>query len=998
MRHCFGDKNKSYITKSLQKRINYIVIGYVALKIVYYYLFAGGDYWIYRVFSGIITLLVIVPLNSTRLTKRTASVLIPFILTLIESILLYAFVDGDRLYYTFLIGSVALSYWFIDTLGLVLYIILANAVTVFFIFIQGFSMMGYNYSAYDNFLQFFGFNFLSLIFLSICVSSDGKYKKFEEASLTYDGILENTPGFMVVTNEDNEVRHISKSLLNWLGLHNEQDAVGKPFINLLRSDEMKEVFNRIIESDDYVEKTFSVNLDGTKMWFILRMSPLGDNTVAHFIEWVDITEFVKAKDEAEAATRAKSDFLARMSHEIRTPMNAVMGMSELILRENLPKTIYDNALAINNAGANLLSIINDILDLSKIESGKMEITETEYELASLINDVISIIRVRLESKGLLFTVNIKPRLPAQLIGDVVRIRQVMINLLNNAVKYTDEGFISMTVGGKQNENGIVLDINFTDSGIGIKEDNLSTIFNDFFQSDFSGKKNIESSGLGLPITRSFCRLMGGDITVKSVYGQGSTFNVVLPQRYKSAEPFAKVIGADEAFILLFKLCDIYADSLANSLNSLGVPFERYENESSIDYERFTHIFLTTLNYEEIKPELNKLQKPPEAVLLTEYMETCPEDAISLIMPAHSLTIANALNGVFDVSGESRVSYISFISPDARALVVDDIEANLRVAEGLLAPYEIQVDLCESGEEAVKMVSKNCYDIIFMDQMMDGMDGLEATAQIRKNEGEYFKNVPIIALSANAVIGVREMFINAGMNDFIAKPIEIAKLDVMLKKWIPKDKRQIVKKIRSFGSESEYVSMLRALPELSVDEALNKVGHSSVYEKIVKLTVKLLPENMEKLNMFLKMDFRLYSIEVHGIKGVLKNIGAYELAELAYQLEMLSKDGDLDKCIALNPIFNEKVFKFLKTINAAEYDSKEKEAGNITELALALPAVLKAAEIFDGALAQKLLTPFCGYSYGEELDSMIDGAVNALERFDYDGTVDLIEKLIGVMEE
>ncbi len=381
------------------------------------------------------------------------------------------------------------------------------------------------------------------------------------------------------------------------------------------------------------------------------------------------------------ANKAKSNFLAKMSHEIRTPMNAINGMSELALRENLPDAAREHIVTIKQAGTNLLSIINDILDISKIESGKLEIVTSKYLFSSLINDVVSIIKTKIADSGLRFDINIDPNIPNSLLGDETRIRQALLNVLSNAVKYTKKGFISLSASAEIKKGTVLLTINVADSGKGIKPKDLKKLFDEFVQVDMESRKSTEGTGLGLAITKNLLTAMGGDISVQSEYGKGSTFTLKLPQKISS---------------------DVLFDSL--------------ENDSAA---------------------------------------------------------------------------IKFNAPNARVLVVDDIEANLKVAKGLMQPYKMQIDLCQSGIEAIEMVKANSYDLVLMDQMMPEMDGVEATKLIRVMAGEnpHYAELPIIALTANAVSGAKEMLFSKGFSDFLSKPIDTIELNSILEKWIPKEKQE-----------------------------------------------------------------------------------------------------------------------------------------------------------------------------------------------------------------
>jgi signal transduction histidine kinase/CheY-like chemotaxis protein len=512
-------------------------------------------------------------------------------------------------------------------------------------------------------------------------------------------------------------------------------------------------------------------------------------------------------EESEAANRTKSNFLASMSHEIRTPMNAITGMAELLLREELHDEAKGYALDIRQAGNNLISIINDILDFSKIEAGKLEIIPVKYLLASLINDTVNIIRMRLVEKPIRFFTNIDGIIPNSLTGDEVRMRQIILNLLSNAVKYTERGHISLTITvDKQTDEQIWLKIAVGDTGKGITPEDQAKLFGNFIQVDTKRNRSIEGTGLGLAITRRLCRAMGGDITVESEYGEGSIFTALIPQAVNSGVPFAAVNEPEKKKVLVYEGRRVYAESVCWSLKNLKVPHAKVTNlddfAAALQQEEWFFVFSGYGLYEKIKPIMESVdfpnsRKPPLALMVEFGEEPYIPNVRFVSLPVQSLSIANTLNGKVDSRGYyegSRVgSTIRFAFPGARLLIVDDIATNLKVAEGLLAPYKTVVDTCLSGAEAIEKIQRNEYDIVFMDHMMPEMDGIEATAVIRAWEKEQQekkgKGVPIIALTANAVAGMREMFIENGFNDFLAKPIDVSKLDEALDRWIPKEKRE-----------------------------------------------------------------------------------------------------------------------------------------------------------------------------------------------------------------
>jgi signal transduction histidine kinase/ActR/RegA family two-component response regulator len=410
----------------------------------------------------------------------------------------------------------------------------------------------------------------------------------------------------------------------------------------------------------------------------------------YMISIVDVTDVVERakqmrelKEKAEHAATVKSAFLANMSHEIRTPMNAILGMAEMALRGDLNQEEREYIEQIQIASEGLLTIINDILDFSKMESGKMQIIPCEYAVLNMVKEVSSLVQGKVKDKGLTLSVQVDPNIPRILFGDENRVKQVLINLVNNAVKFTDEGSVTIQVDCErmEDQDQAVLKVAVKDTGMGIKEEDMERIFNSFEQSDTYRNRKKEGSGLGLSISKQLLLLMGGDISVESVYQQGSCFAFYVPQ---------KII--DEA------------------------PCGPYEESGS---------------------RRNK-----------------------------------------------KSEYSKFKAPDAKVLIVDDNLVNLKVAAGLMKPFGMQVDTAKSGREALDKVKEKAYHLIFMDHMMPDMDGVETAHKIREMDGDYYHKVPIIALTANALSGAREMFMAEGLNDFIAKPIDMKELSDKILEWLP----------------------------------------------------------------------------------------------------------------------------------------------------------------------------------------------------------------------
>jgi len=575
-------------------------------------------------------------------------------------------------------------------------------------------------------------------------------------------------------------------------------------------------------------------------------------------------------------------------------MNAILGMAELAMREKELPRAQEHVLTIRKSGMNLLSIINDILDFSKIESGKMDIVPADYHFMSLIKDVTSIIGIKAAESQLEFRVSVDERIPQALVGDEVRIRQIILNILSNAVKYTSKGFVALTVNGvKTDDETVNIKIEVADSGRGIKQEDIGKLFKDFVQIDMVKNKGIEGTGLGLAITRSLVKAMGGGISVRSKYGKGSVFTVELPQKISKRVDFADETAA--------------------------------------------------------------------AV---------------------------------------------FAAPSARALVVDDVQTNLVVAQGLLSFYGMEVRTCLSGAEAIEAVKAENYDIVFMDHMMPEMDGIEAAMRIRNLGGRRYTKLPIVALTANAVSGMKQMFKRNGFNDYLSKPIDTAKLNAVLERWIPKDK-QVALSEETAAARSATAVDNQAVIEIAIDgvdvaKGLSAVrGNAENYLRVLSVFCKDGYNKIAEISEALSSgDLRLYTTYVHALKSASANIGASRLSEIALALETAGKNGNRAYIDEYTPrlvydlkllLFN--VGNFLKA-NAERSQGGTVDAGALKHTLNKLKEAVSAVAIGDIRAAMKELQPYASSNnpVAPQVDSILQCALSGR----YDEAVGLIEAVLGIL--
>ncbi|MDR2503914.1 MAG: response regulator [Deltaproteobacteria bacterium] len=618
---------------------------------------------------------------------------------------------------------------------------------------------------------------------------------------------------------------------------------------------------------------------------------------------------------ARLASKAKSEFLATMSHEIRTPLNAVIGLSEVEMQGDLPESTRDNIEKIYRSGNVMLGLINDVLDISKIESGNFALVPACYDLASMLNDVVQRNVLRIGSKNISFKLDLDETIPRRLHGDELRVKQVFNNLLSNAFKYTEEGEVRMRVGWQSEESGgLWLELSVSDTGCGISGKDLAGIFMAYAQFDVKAGRHMERTGLGLPITKNLVEMMGGSVSVHSESQKGSVFSVRMSQGIARADPVGPEVAAA----------------------------------------------LRSFNF--FEPGFSRGKKMPRA-----YM------------------------------------------PYGKVLVVDDVRTNLDVVRGFLLPYGLDVDYVSSGQEAVDRVreAKKRYDLIFMDHMMPVMDGIETVRVIREEIGtDYARAVPIVALTANALVGNREMFMARGFNGFISKPIDITRLDSVLNKWV----RDVRGGSAASALEAREASVAAedAAPPSGILEGRVLVGvdllagtarydNEAVYLQILRSYASHIPPLLEKMRAASAGGLHDYAVTVHGIKGASNGICALPLAGMAEEMELAAKAGDWEKVRAGNPALLHELAALLQRLEEFLSGFAPQAAGvnprmNAPDKNI-LAALLDACRRFRISEMEELLHKLESFDYDSGTD-LIQGLRRQTDNLEYEEMAKKLEEMLG----
>ncbi len=694
-------------------------------------------------------------------------------------------------------------------------------------------------------------------------------------------------------------------------------------------------------------------------------------------------------EELKKVQSSKDDFVANVSHEIRTPINTICGMSELLLQEPLSDKAKEKVVSMHMAGRNLMGVVSDILDFSELQSGQIELEEEAYDITTTINDIINMAVAQKEDKNLELIIDCDATMPSVLMGDEKKLRRIIMNLVDNAVKFTDEGCVSLRIGYRKEEYGINLIIYVKDTGIGISEQNLEKIFTSFNQVDASRKRQEGGLGLGLAISNALIRTMGGAITIKSKVRKGTIVQIVVPQKVLDDTPVVRLRDKhrlkvatciDLEQFALTTIRDEYTNMLMHMVEQLKGQCHICRNLSELQRreaaERFSHIFISFIEYKTEQDYFDELSNYTKVIVILDKFneaEITSPRILKVYKPFYILSIVAILNNSY-VEGKEvyQTNVMDFSTSDVRVLAVDDNRMNLRVIEEILMNYNIQVTTAISGKEALQKITTEEYDFVFMDYMMPEMDGVETLHRIRQLSGSYYARIPIIALTANTVAGARETLLAEGFTDFMEKPIESSVLKRVLKRTLSPEKIVLRETVREETPENTEENELFDIEGIDVRQGILYCNGKEAFLNILRAYCEDSDETGTLAKeAYKQQDWKNYTIAVHGLKSAMFSIGASKVSEMAKKLELAGKEGKIDYIKVHHQELMtayEDLFNRLKESNVLNLErSQEEDFSNLPELELvhlqqAVENMEEALYALDASIMLEIIEELETYQY------------------------------------
>jgi len=735
-------------------------------------------------------------------------------------------------------------------------------------------------------------------------------------------------------------------------------------------------------------------------------------------------------DALRKSEREKDDFLANVSHEIRTPINTICGISEIMIKNGVPAELEEDVLNIQSAGRNLMSVVGDILDYSELQEGDFEIVEENYHVSSTIYDVINMSMAKKSEKKLELVVDCDANMPSILTGDEQKIRRVVMNLVNNAIEFTNQGCVSIHFGYRKEEYGINLIITVKDTGIGMTKESVENLFEKFTQADMGRTRKKGGVGLGLAIAQTIVTHMGGFITVKSELDKGSEFRVVIPQKVYDETPIVELSDKTDISAAVYinmeqfaysSVRDEYGSVIQHMIEQLDVKCHVCRNLAELKRwqkrEEYNQIFISLLEYQEDPIYFDNLAKTVNVHIIIDHYDDAKvqnKHISKIYKPFFVLSIVSALK---NIALKEEKKYVELenhqlYAPEAHVLVIDDNRMNIRVVEGLMRQYGVQVSYALSGQEGIDMLQSKAYDLIFLDHMMPGMDGIETFHHIRRKQDLYYKEIPIIALTANAIAGAREMFMKEGFTDFLAKPVESSVLHRTLKRHIPlakqrtldeKEQLEALKAIdRQKELEREETKEHFVIGDLDIEKGLTYCGSKDNYIEILSSQRDSGQDILRQIEeLFKKEDWKNYIIAVHGIKSSMMSIGAVTLSEMAKGLEFAGKREDIAYVKAEHTKMTEEFIRVIKLLEECPYLATKEHVEEVIdkpsiteeEFDAKLMELENASYDLNGEKMHQILDDLSAYSYENmDLQKELKSVYKKIDMFDFMSAYEAVAKI------